>query len=284
MYGLRRLLRRFAIHPNAYYNYLRNRKSAYYKQKQKIKDRIIGLYHKNHGILGYGQIKIFLEREGICISNTTCHKYMNTELKLYSITRRKKSGSGGKHHEVFDNLINRNFTAEQPNRKWCVDFTYLFMQNGNKRYNCTIIDLYDRSVVGSVTGRDITAELAKAALSKAIKDNPSAKGSGLILHSDQGSQFTSKEFIEACKGYGIQQSMSRAGCPYDNAPMERYFNTLKSELIYNYTYNSDERLNEAISDFAYVWYNHVRPHSYNGGLTPVAKRKSYSSVYAAKAA
>lgn len=78
--------------------------------------------------------------------------------------------------------------------------------------------------------------------------------------------------------------MSRAGCPYDNAPIERYFNTLKSELIYNYTYSSDEKLNKVITDFAYVWYNHVRPHSYNGGLTPGQKRKSYSSIYAAKAA
>lgn len=124
---------------------MKNRKSTYYKQKQKTKDTITHLYHKNHGILGYRQMKIFLEREGICISNTTCHKYMNTELKLYSITRRKKTGScRGSHHEVFDNLINR--------------------------------------------------------------------------------------------------------------------------------------------DFAYVWYNHVRPHSYNDGLTPAQKRKNYSSVYAAKAA
>ena len=78
--------------------------------------------------------------------------------------------------------------------------------------------------------------------------------------------------------------MNRAGYPYDNAPMERYFNTLKNELIYNYTYTSDDQLNEAITDFAYVWYNHVRPHSYNDGLTPAQKRKSCSSVYAAKTA
>ena len=278
-------MRRFRICPNAYYNYLKNRNAKYYKQKKRIKDTITHLYHKHRGILGYRQMKKFLEREGIHISCTTCHKYMNTELKLYSITRRKKKGSAsGKHHKTFDNLLKRDFTAEKPNRKWCVDFTYLFLQNGNKRHNCTIIDLFDRSVIASVTGKEITAELVKSALSKAIKDNPKAAKTGLILHSDQCSQFTSNEFIEACEEYGIHQSMSRAGCPYDNAPMERYFNTLKSELIYNYTYTSDEKLNEAITDFAYVWYNHVRPHSYNDGLTPAQKRKSYSSVYAAKAA
>jgi transposase InsO family protein len=210
---------------------------------------------------------------------------MNTELKLYSISRRKKKNTTtGEHHKTFDNLLKRNFEADAPNEKWCVDFTYLFLQNGNKRYNCTIIDLYDRSVVASVTGKEITAELAKKALSKAMKDNPKAVKSGVILHSDQGSQFTSNEFVEACNEYGVRQSMSRAGCPYDNAPMERYFNTLKNELIYHYSYVSDDKLNEAVSDFAYVWYNHVRPHSYNGGLTPMQKRKSHSSVYAAKAA
>lgn len=178
---------------------------------------------------------------------------MNIELKLHPITRRKKKGSApGKRHKVFDNLLKRDFTAEKPNRKWCVDFTYLFLQNGSKRYNCTIIDLFDRSVVASVTGKEITAELAKSALLKAITDNPKAAKTGLILHSDQGSQFTSNEFIEICKEHGIHQSMSHAGCSYDNAPMERYFNTLKSELIYNYTYTSDEKLNEAINEFAYV--------------------------------
>lgn len=230
-------------------------------------------------------MKRILEREGIHISYTTCHKYMNRELRLYSITRKKKKGcDSGNNHKVFDNLLKRDFTAEKPNQKWCLDFTYLFLQNGNKRYNCTIIDLFDRSVIASFTGKEITAELAIMALSKGVHDNPEVLKTGVILHSDQGSQFTSNKFIEACKEYDINQSMSRAGCPYDNAPMERYFNTLKSELIYNYTYTSDEKLNEAISDFAYVWYNHARPHSYNAGIPPAQKRKKYKSVYAAKAA
>ena len=221
-------------------------------------------------------MKRFLERKAIYISFTTCHKYMNTELNLYSITRRKrKNNVSGKHHKVFDNLLNRDFSAEAPNLKWCIDFTYLFLQNGNKRYNCTIIDLFDRSVIASVTGKEMTAELARETLSKGVKDNPQAVRTKLILHSDQGSQFTSNEFTEVCKKYGIQQSMSRAGCPYDNAPMERYFNTLKIERIYNYTYSSDEQLNEAIINFAYVWYNHARPHSYNCGLTPAQKRKNF---------
>ena len=108
------MLRRFKICPNAYYNYLKNRKSAYYEQKEIIKETIVSIYHKNHGILGYRQMKIFLEREGIRISCTTCHRYMNTELKLYSIRRRKRNiNVTGKHHNAFDNLLNQDFAAEQ---------------------------------------------------------------------------------------------------------------------------------------------------------------------------
>lgn len=66
--------------------------------------------------------------------------------------------------------------------------------------------------------------------------------------------------------------MSKAGCPYDNAPMERYYNTLKNELINHHYFHNDAELNETVNDFSYVWYNHVRPHSFNGGLTPFAAR------------
>ncbi|WP_152967809.1 integrase core domain-containing protein, partial [Oxobacter pfennigii] len=79
-----------------------------------------------------------------------------------------------------------------------------------------------------------------------------------------------------CSSIDIQQSMSKAGCPYDNAPMERYFNTLKNELIYHHYYHNDRELNESVNYFSYVWYNHVRPHSFNEGLTPFeARYKSF---------
>jgi transposase InsO family protein len=94
----------------------------------------------------------------------------------------------------------------------------------------------------------------------------------LILHSDQGSPYTSKDFVLYCETSGITQSMSRAGCPYDNAPMERYYNTLKNECIYRYDYHTDKELVQAVEDFAYVWYNHVRPHSYNNYRTPFEAR------------
>lgn len=100
-----------------------------------------------------------------------------------------------------------------------------FFANGSMRYNCTIIDLFDRSVVASETGKWITSELVIKTLEKALNAQKS-KPKDLILHSDQGCQFTSLHFILYCSKHGITQSMSAAGCPYDNAPMERYYNNL----------------------------------------------------------
>jgi len=126
------------------------------------------------------------------------------------------------------------------------------------------------SVLASLNGSQITASLAIETLRIAIKRHK--PGRGLILHSDQGSQFTSKEFNDFCSNALIQQSMSRAGCPYDNAPMERYYNTLKNEHTNLFSFKTKEDLDLSIDHFAYGWYNHVRPHTYNGGLTPYAAR------------
>ena len=158
---------------------------------------------------------------------------MNTEMQLFSISRRKKPDyKHGTAHKVYENKLQQDFYALEINQKWCTDFTYLFLTNGSKRYNCTIIDLHDRSVVASITDKNMTADLAKRTLTKAIQSQPGINPGKLLLHSDQGSQYTSKEFTDFCRELGITQSMSKAGYPYDNAPMERYFNTLKNELIY----------------------------------------------------
>ena len=93
-------------------------------------------------------MKVYLERAGIVLSSLTVHKYMNTDLGLYSIVRPKKPGyQQRKPHKVFSNKLNQDFRAVEINQKWCTDFTYLFLSNGEVRYNCSILDLHDRSIV-----------------------------------------------------------------------------------------------------------------------------------------
>ena len=165
---------------------------------------------------------VLLRNKGISISGTTCHKYMNTELGLFSVTRRHKPGyRKGTAHKVFENLLKQNFTASSPDKIWCTDFTYIPLSDSRMRYNCTILDLYDRSVKASVHGRNFTAELGKKALEAAISQHP---------------------------------------------------NTLKSEIIYQHSYSSEDKLFADIDDYVLLWYNSVRPHSFNNGLTPWQKR------------
>ena len=221
---------------------------------------------------GYRSMTVYLERRGYRYSRTTVHKYMNRELGLHSIVRPKKPGAKpGKPHKIFENKLKQDFTAKEINKKWCTDFTYLFLKNGDVRYNCTIIDLHDRSVMASITDRRITSDLAVRTLRKALDSQPGPK-EGLILHSDQGSQYTSKAFVEFCESSGVTQSMSKAGYPYDNAPMERYFNTLKNECTNLYEFRTEEELYQTVEEFAYVTYNHVRPHSHNSYRTPYQAR------------
>lgn len=214
-----------------------------------------------------------LKNRNISRSCNTVYKYMR-ELGLRSITRPKYSYiKKGKPHKIFPNLLNQDFHAIAPNQKWCIDFTYLNLSNGEKCYNCAILDLYDRSIVSSVTSSKINSELAIKTLKSALKNF--RKSRKIILHSDQGSQFTSKSFIEFCSKNNVVQSMSRAGCPYDNAPMERFFNTLKHEFFYLFNFKSKDNLINFINDFIFIRYNHTRPHSFNGGLTPTQKRFLY---------
>lgn len=255
------------INPNAYYNYRKHRKNAKQTQKAFVMNTIKTIYHDTGGKPGYRMMQQLLANKGIQLSPHTVHNYMK-ELRLKSITRKAKYhySKGTEAYSVFENLLEQQFQAEKRNSKWCVDFTYIYFADHRKRYNCSIIDLYDRRVVSSVCSNRINSKLAIETLSKALKSIGGE--TGMILHSDRGSQFTSREFVEFCKDHGIIQSMSKPGCPYDNAPMERYFNTLKAELINIHNYQTEAQLYEEVAAYAYGWYNNLRPHSFNGGIPP----------------
>lgn len=189
------------------------------------------------------------------------------ELGLEAVTFRKKPPYRKGHvHKTFPNLVDGKFNVEKPNTVWTVDFTYLPDTKGKKNYNCTIIDLANRGVVATHTSNRMTDDIAILSLEKALVQQGYPKN--LVIHSDQGTQFTSKSFTEFCENHHVIQSMSKAGCPYDNAPMERFFNTLKQELIYLYEFQNRESLEFAINEYIFGWYNTERPHTYNGGVPP----------------
>lgn len=262
---------------NSYYLHIKNRdiKAIKQRNKQIILEKIKEIYHANHGTPGYRQMKFELEKYSINLSPNTVYKYMK-KLKISSITRRKYHYKQGEAHIIFANLLNQKFKVPKPNMFWCSDFTYLHLENGEKHYNCTILDLYDRSVIASVCSNKIDANLAVDTLAKALKQEKYPKN--LIFHTDQGSQFTSKKFTEFCKKNRVKQSMSRAGVPYDNAPMERFYNTLKCEFYYLFKFRDARTLYTLINDFVYSRYNYSRPNFYNKGLSPMKKRFLYKKI------
>lgn len=269
-FGLRWLCRHFGISPSCYYNYLDDKKREYYRQRDVIYEKIKYIFYNNNRTVGHRAMRVFLSRYGIFLSKTTIHKYMNKELNLSAVIMRKKPGyTSAKKHKIFDNLLKQNFKVNAKNKVWCTDFTYMRQPDGRFRYNCTIIDLYDRCAIASVNSSYINTELAIDTLAKALEKEKYPKG--LILHSDQGVQFTSWDFVMYCKKHNINQSMSRAGCPYDNAPMERFYNTFKNCFYYRFTFENVEMLDEMTKKYI-NWYNYIRPHSFNNYLTPMETR------------
>ena len=123
-FGVRWLLRRFSLSTNAYYNYLKNRKAEYRKNKASVQRRIVEIYHKNDGVPGYRMIRDYLVMEGIIYSYPTIFKYTH-ELGLHSIVRPKKPAyKKGTANQVFADLVNREFHAKKTNEVWCTDFIY----------------------------------------------------------------------------------------------------------------------------------------------------------------
>ena len=132
----------------------------YYAPKAEVQEQIRSIYHSHNGVDGYRSMTVYLRRIGYSYRMMTIRKYMNTQMGLRSIVRpRKPKIKPGKPHKVFEDQLKQKFHADRPNQKWCTGFTYLFLKNGDVRYNCTVLDFYDKSTVASITDRHITSDL-----------------------------------------------------------------------------------------------------------------------------
>ncbi len=171
-----------------------------------------------------------------------------------------------------ENLINQDFTAERPNVKWLTDITEVPCQDG-KLYLAPIMDCYDGMIVGFKAAGHMKADLCVEAFERACRAH---KASGMILHSDRGSQYTSSVFRDTLSKVGAIQSMSGTGRCYDNARMESFFATLKKEKLYRL--DTTKLTKEAVKTiiFRYIYYYNLRRiYSTNDGLPPIRKRELY---------
>ncbi|WP_144066590.1 IS3 family transposase, partial [Faecalibacterium sp. An192] len=150
---------------------------------------------------------------------------------LSEIRRRRRWQQMGQQLHKYQNLLNRNFHAEAPNRKWVTDISYIQTKQG-VLYLSMIRDLYDNSIVAYKTATQQTVNLVLDTIRQAVRREKKKVAAELQLHSDQGFQYTSQAYFNLTKEYGITPSMSRRGNPYDNAMAENFFSILKTECIY----------------------------------------------------
>ena len=223
----------------------------------------------------YGSPRIYqvMRKLGLmCSQNRVARLMREAGLKAKQTRRYRSTTRRNKADRAAPNILQRDFSAEAPNQKWVADITYIATQEG-WLYLATILDLFSRRVVGWAMSPRITTDLTLSALDMATgRCRPER---GLIHHSDQGSQYTDSKYQAVLAAHGIVASMNGAGTWYDNAPMESFFATLKSELVHHRAYRSRA---EASSDLFYyieAWYNRSRLHSALGYESPEAHEQLY---------
>jgi putative transposase len=167
---------------------------------------------------------------------------------------------------IAPNVLDRQFAAARPNQKWIADFTYLWTAEG-WLYVAAVIDLFSRRVVGWSMKAEMTAQLVTDALVMAIWRR--GKPDALLHHSDQGSQYTSEQFQRLMADNGVICSMSRSGNVWDNAAMESFFSSLKTERTARKTYRSRDEARADVFDYIECFYNPIRRHSTLGYLSPL---------------
>jgi len=226
------------------------------QQETLLKEKIQQIAYK-HPYYGYRRITAQLHRENIKVNHKRVIRMMQ-ELGIKGRIKRKYVTTTNSRHnnQVYPNLI-KDFLTTGINQVWCSDITYISILFGFV-YLAVIIDIYSRKVVGYAIGKSLSPQLAIAALNMAIASRNTDQ---LIHHSDQGIQYTCKDYIKILKDHGIRISMSGKGNPYDNAFAESLIKTLKQEEVYLWQYETFSDVAERIPYFILDVYNRKRLHS-----------------------
>ncbi len=234
--------------------------------------RIIAKQRKrSFGTYGYRRMWLWLKSQNIYRDPKTVLRIMKKYDLLSEIRRRRKWQQLGQQVHKYKNLLNREFRADGPNRKWVTDISYIHTRQG-VLFLSMIRDLYDNSIVAYKTGTQQTVNLVLDTIRFAIRKEKKRVATELQLHSDQGFQYTSQAYFNLIQEYGITPSMSRRGNPYDNAMAENFFSILKAECIYRHKPATFAQANEMIDRYIH-FYNHERI-QYKTGVAPLTLRHS----------
>ena len=202
--------------------------------------------------VGHRRVGRIMRQNGISVVRTHKHKVTTDSNHKFNIA---------------PNLLNRNFSADQPNEKWVVDISYIWTREG-WLYLAVVLDLYSRRVIGWAVSNRMKRDLAIRALEMAVALRKPAKG--CVHHSDRGSQYCSHDYQKLLRKHGFKASMSGKGNCYDNAAMETFFKTIKAELIWRHSWQTRRDAEVAIFEYINGFYNPRRRHSALGWKSPLA--------------
>lgn len=269
-YNLTLLCNLAGVSRSGFYKWLNRQTFVSPKQREDeaLKLKIVECHEKLKGIYGYRRVKVWLKRTYAIHMNHKRVQRLMGELGLRAVIRRKRPYYGKKEaYVISDNHLNREFTAEQPNQKWVTDITYLIF-GGQRLYLSAIKDLFNNEIIAYQISSRNDLKLVLDTVKKARKRRDTK---GVLLHSDQGFQYTSRQYSKLLERYEIKASMSRKGNCWDNACMENFFGHFKSECFYLHSFHSAKQVRHAVQQYI-RFYNHARFQTKLNNLSPYEYR------------
>ncbi len=264
---MKKMAQTLGISRSSYYKHASGQLSKREIENQLIEKHLIELFHEFRSEYGALRLKTELKKLGFVVGKNRIRKLMKLNgliakaSKKYKVTTMQST----KPYRVAENLLKQNFKVSAPNFAWTSDITYVKTAQG-WLYVATVIDLFSRKVVGLAMSQRINKDLVLRALTQAIKRRKPPKG--LIIHSDRGSQYTSKAYWKLASKYGLKISMSGKGCCYDNAVAESFFHTLKIAVVHGQNYQTRDQATGCIFEYVECFYNTKRAHSTLNYLSP----------------
>ncbi len=231
------------------------------------------LHEQSRRTYGSPRMTQALQASGERCNEKRIARLMRQEGLRPKTVRKFKVTTDSKHtHAVAPNVVNRDFTARQPNQVWLSDITYVWTTEG-WLYLAAVLDVYSRKIVGWATSETIDGELAKSALRQAVGRRQPPPG--LVHHSDRGGQYACGDYQQLLGDWQMVGSMSRKGDCWDNAPMESFFGSLKRELVYHERFATKAEARAKLFEYIEAFYNNWRRHTSLDGVSPAAYERTY---------
>jgi len=269
------MCRVFEVSRSGFYDWVKRSKSSHKQEDEVLEKEIRTIFDNSRQTYGTRRIKDELAEKGKQVGRPRIRRLMKKQNLEVKTKKKFKVTTDSEHGlPVAENLLNQEFDVDMPDRAYVGDITYIWTDEG-WLYLAVFLDLFSRQVVGWSMASRMKAQLVVNALAMAY-ERRSLKP-GLIVHSDRGSQYASKQYRKQLAFNGFICSMSRRGNCWDNAPAESFFRTLKTELIHHFQFKTRQEAIDAIFEYIEVFYNRQRKHSTLGYQSPTVFEQNYYS-------